>query len=219
MNKNESYEIIYEDLKRWFHVLVQQKLLLEASVWECFHVLTVKTNFISADNKVSAHFTALNGFTAFVNNIRVDVLSQRAFSSSGDKSISHKAPLTCGQTRFTLPFNFRWTSIILYLELVYKCGNRAVMTAMYFREQTLNLQYIGSRKEKCQILLAYSQKKNIAPWRKPRQKVCCWCYCSVDHKVQYVTVKNGAPWMHLTCEVLFEGERVCIYVLVRNSCI
>lgn len=41
----------------------------------CFHVLTVKMNFLSKDNKVSVHFTEVQGCSAFVNNIRVDVFS------------------------------------------------------------------------------------------------------------------------------------------------
>lgn len=51
---------------------------------QCFHVLTVKMNFLSEDNKVSVHFTEVQGCTAFVNNIRVDVLSQHAYCSTGD---------------------------------------------------------------------------------------------------------------------------------------
>lgn len=51
---------------------------------QCFHVLTVKTNFLSEDNKVSVHFTEVQGCTAFVNNIRVDVFSQRSYCSTGD---------------------------------------------------------------------------------------------------------------------------------------
>lgn len=41
----------------------------------CFHVLTVKTNFLSEDNKVSVRFIEVQGCSPFVNNIRVDVFS------------------------------------------------------------------------------------------------------------------------------------------------
>lgn len=49
----------------------------------CFHVLTVKMNFLSEDNKVSVHFTEVQGCSAFLNNIRVDVFSL-LYCSTGD---------------------------------------------------------------------------------------------------------------------------------------
>lgn len=42
---------------------------------------TVKTNFLSEDNKVSVHFTEVRGCTDFVNNIAVDVFSQHAYAA------------------------------------------------------------------------------------------------------------------------------------------
>lgn len=49
---------------------------------QCLHVLNVKTNFLSEDNRVSVHFTEVNSCAAFVNNIPVDVLSQCAYCST-----------------------------------------------------------------------------------------------------------------------------------------
>lgn len=50
----------------------------------CFHVSTAKANFLSEDNKVPVIFTEVQGCAVFVNNIRVDVFSHRAYCSTED---------------------------------------------------------------------------------------------------------------------------------------
>lgn len=87
------------------------------------------------------------------------------------------------------------------------------------RERRLNERY----SERWSVSLTGNGEKNAVgrsqtpSWKiiqkgEPRRGACCRCYCSLDHNVQCVTVKNVSPRMHQICEVLSKRVKVCVFV-------
>lgn len=51
--------------------------------------------------------------------------------------------------------------------------------------------------------------------KKPRRGVCCRCYCSLDHKVQCVSVKSVKPWMYDMWGAILGWK--CVYVCISEK--
>ena len=139
--------------------------------------------------------------------------------SSRDLSISHNAPLTCGQTlphsSFQLPMGIDCRAApthVLMWQLKEKRGGGGPLST----DQGLSVH----TREYKQIV--FSDAANSKPQRakkhpEERKKNGRWYYCSPDRKVQSVSVKSITPWMYdIQCAIL-GWKCVCIVCISERK--